>query len=184
VVFQKIGFAFGMILFCGMSSFGAEDMPVAQHVEIRTSLGTIVVELDPISAPQNCQAFLSYIHKHVYQDSDFYRADGASVQGGKPGPQAEGFAGSGNFFKDAPPGEFHLKHLRGAIGLARTVGDCNPTKSSNSTQFYIMRTDFPKDDGEYSVFGHVIQGMKIVDQIASSLADGKKSPIKFDVVVQ
>jgi len=173
-----LGLAVGLMLSCQISAFGADT----QRAEIRTSLGTILVELDPVSAPRACQAFSSYIQRRAYEGSAFYQVDVEDIQGGRPGPEAIGFSKSGNFFENAPAGEFNLKHLRGAIGLARTVGDCNPTKSSNSTQFYIMRKDFPKDDGNYSIFGHVVQGMDIVDRIAASLVKEKKSPIKFDVV--
>jgi peptidyl-prolyl cis-trans isomerase B (cyclophilin B) len=64
------------------------------------------------------------------------------------------------------------------------VGDCNRTKSSNSTQFYIVRKTFPGDDGEYSVFGHVVRGMDVVDRIAALLARDPKTPISFDVVTR
>lgn len=179
---SKIGLV-GLVACLGlMSGLMADDIKPGQQVEIRTTLGTIVVELDPASSPRTCGAFLSYIHKNVYQQSGFYQKDEGDIQGGKPGPQAIGFSGSGNFSYHAPAGEFGLKHVRGAIGLARTVGDCNPKKLSNSTQFYIMWKDEPKDDGEYSIFGHVIRGMEVVDRIADALAKNKTAPIKFDVV--
>jgi cyclophilin family peptidyl-prolyl cis-trans isomerase len=174
--------AAGMVWFCLASGLSAEEVRPGQQVEIRTALGTIVVELDPVSSPRSCEAFLSYIRQHVYQDSNFHQKDEEDIQGGGPGPYAKGFSGSGNFFHNAPPGEFKLKHVRGVIGLARTVGDCNPTKSSNSTQFYILWKDEPKDDGEFSVFGHVIRGMEVVDQIADALGKDKTKPVKFDVV--
>lgn len=166
-----------------MSTMAAGEIKPGQLVEIRTELGTIVVELDPASSPRSCEAFLSYTQQKVYQGSGFKQTDTADIQGGYPGPQAKGFSGSGNFFHDAPPGEFKLKHVRGAIGLARTVGDCNPAKTSNSTQFYIMWKDEPTDDGQYSVFGHVVRGMDVVDQIAKSLSKRNAPPVKFDVVV-
>jgi len=172
-----------MVWFCLVSGLAAQNVKPGQRVEIRTALGTIVVELDPGSSPRTCEAFFSYIRQHVYQESNFHQKDEEDIQGGGPGPYAKGFASSGNFFQNAPPGEFKLKHVRGAIGLARTVGDCNPTKSSNSTQFYIMWKDEPKDDGEYSIFGHVIRGMEVVDQIADALSKDKTKPVKFDVVV-
>lgn len=185
VIFRKLGFACAALLVLGTATFGDEEnAPTAQQVEIRTLLGTIVVELDPDSAPLTCHAFLSYIQKHVYDDSSFYQIDEADIQGGKPGPQAEGFSGAGNFFSGAPAGEFKLKHVRGAIGLSRTIGDCNPTKTTNSTQFYIMRKDFPRDDGQYSIFGHVVQGMDIVDRIADSLTKDKTTPVSLSVVVR
>jgi cyclophilin family peptidyl-prolyl cis-trans isomerase len=160
----------------------ADEAKQGQRVEIRTELGSIVVELDPASSPRTCEAFLSYIQQHVYQGSNFHQKDEEDIQGGGPGPETKGFSSSGNFFENAPPGEFKLKHVRGAIGLARTVGDCNPTKSSNSTQFYIMWKDEPKDDGEFSVFGHVVKGMEVVDRIADVLGKDKDMPVKFDVI--
>jgi cyclophilin family peptidyl-prolyl cis-trans isomerase len=160
----------------------ADEAKQGQRVEIRTELGSIVVEIDPASSPKTCETFLSYIHQHVYDGSSFYQKDEEGIQGGKPGPEANGFSGSGNFFQDAPAGEFKLKNVRGAIGLSRTVGDCNPTKSTNSTQFYIILKEEPKDDGEFSVFGHVVKGLEIADRIADVLGKDKDKPVKFDVI--
>ena len=174
--------AVGTVWFCLASALIAEDVKPGQQVEIRTTLGSFVVELDPASSPGACRAFLSYIRQHVYQESSFYQKDEEDIQGGRPGLYAQGFSRSGNFVHDPPPGEFKLTHVRGAVGLARTVGDCNPTKSSNSTQFYVMVKDEPKDDGEYSIFGRVISGIDVVDKIANALSADKTQPVKFDVV--
>jgi cyclophilin family peptidyl-prolyl cis-trans isomerase len=182
VICRILGLALVITVFCQASRSVADSGAALPQVEIKTSMGTIVVKLDPVSAPRTCDAFLSYIHRDVYQGSAFYTVEAHDIQGGRPGFRAVGFSSSGNFFKDAPAGEFALKHIRGAVGLARTVGDCNPTKSTNSTQFYIMREDFPKDDGQYSIFAHVVRGMDVVDRIAGSLAADKNAAIKFDIV--
>lgn len=180
----KRWFVAGMIWACCLSGLMASDaVKSGQQVEIRTAMGVIVVDLDAVASPQSCAAFLSYIRQHVYDQSAFHQKDEADIQGGRPGPRTSQFSRSGNFFENAPPGEFKLKHVRGAIGLARTVGDCNPMKTSNSTQFYIMLKDEPKDDGNYSVFGHVVRGMDVVDKIAAALALDKTKPVKLDLRV-
>jgi cyclophilin family peptidyl-prolyl cis-trans isomerase len=180
--FLKASLALGACWLGLMSAVIADEAKPGQQVEIRTSLGSIVVELDPASSPRSCEAFLSYIHQLVYQQSDFRENQDGCIEGGRPGPASTGFSKSGNFFQNMPPGEFKLKHVRGAIGMSRTVGYCNPTKASDSTQFYIMRQDVPKSDGEYSVFGHVVRGMDVVDEISAALEKDKTTPIKFDVV--
>jgi cyclophilin family peptidyl-prolyl cis-trans isomerase len=169
---RSVVFALALLV----SGFAAR---AAQQVEIRTSLGKIVVELDETASPKTCAAFLLYAHDHVYSDSNIFESDAKSISGGKPGPAARGYPASGNFVPSPPPSEFSLKHVRGAIGLGRTCGDCNPGRLTNSTRFYIIRTPAPQDDGQFAVFGHVVTGMDVVEQIADSLAKDKTRPVKI-----
>jgi len=168
-------FAFALLL-------GGLAARADQQVEIRTSLGKIVVELDQTASPKTCAAFLLYIHDHVYSGSNIFESDAKTITGGKPGPDARGYPASGNFVPSPPPGEFSLKHVRGAIGLGRTCGDCNPARLTNSTRFYIMRGDAPQDDGQFSIFGHVVSGMDVVEQIAVTMAKDSMRPIKIEGV--
>ena len=155
----------------------------ASEVIIQTEEGNVVVELDEEKAPQTCAQFKSFIDAKVYQNSYFQRNNSGTLMGGKPGPKAVGFAGPNFSWEKAAPGEFQLKHVRGAVLMSRTIGACNPEKRSNSTMFCIHGGTFPQDDGEFTVFGRVVSGMEVVDRLIAELQDGKneKKRINFDI---
>ena len=149
---------------------------------IVTSLGKIVVRLDPGKAPRNVATFLSYVSKKVYENSSFWEKGDTWIGGGKPSIKLPGVGASGNMSPaQAPPGEFELKHKRGVIGFRRTAGACNPGKRSNCTQFYISTKDNPGGNGEYSVFGTVEEGLDVADAIMESLE--RKEKVSFSVEV-
>ena len=91
--------------------------------------------------------------------------DGFMIQGGDP--NGDGSGGSDKKIK----GEFlengvtnNISHVRGTISMGRTMYDYN----SASSQFFIMHKDNASLDGQYAAFGHVTEGMDIVDEIAES----------------
>ena len=79
------------------------------------------------------------------------------IQGGDP--QGNGNGGPGRSIKlETNP---QLKNVRGAVAMARVMSDPN----SAGSQFYILKKDVSSLDGQFAVFGKVIQGMDVVDQI-------------------
>ena len=84
------------------------------------------------------------------------------IQGGDP--SGDGTGGPGYTI----PAEIGLKHVRGAIATARLGDDANPKKDSSGSQFFIVHENSPSLDGEYTVFGHVLEGMDVVDKIANA----------------
>ena len=81
------------------------------------------------------------------------------VQGGDP--DGTGTGGPGY----TVPAEIGEKHLRGSVATARTGDQVNPKRESSGSQFYICLEPQPNLDGQYTVFGGVISGMDVVDQI-------------------
>ena len=133
------------------------------HVKIHVKdYGTISVELDPTYAPITVENFLSLAKSGFYDGLTFHRIiDGFMIQGGDP--LGTGLGGSDTTIK----GEFSsngvdnpLSHTRGAISMARSQD-----KNSASSQFFIVQSDSTYLDGQYAAFGHVTEGMDIVDQI-------------------
>ena len=146
----------------------------SEKVVIETPLGNIVVTLDSDKAPKNVTFFLKHMEERVFQGSSFRSGDGTCIMGGAPGKSAHGYSSSGNMsWKVGAPGEFALKNRRGALVMGRTVGGCNPYKTSNSTQFALDFLDDPQDDGEFTVIGYVSEGMEVVEKIASELKSKK-----------
>src|SRR6056297_2168977 len=74
----------------------------------------------------------------------------------------------------------HHKHVRGAVGAARYGGSQNPQKRSSGTQFYIIQNcnGAPHLDGEYTVFGQVMSGFKVIDKIALQPVNERNRPLE------
>ena len=127
--------------------------------------GIIKLELYPDIAPQTVRNFVSLARKGFYDGLTFHRIiPGFMIQGGDP--NGTGTGGPGYCIK----GEFaingfenYLKHTRGVISMARL----NKPYDSAGSQFFIMHADAPHLDGAYAAFGMVIEGMDVVDRIAS-----------------
>ncbi len=124
--------------------------------------GTITVFLDGHAAPITVENFVSLARSGYYDGSTFHRIIA--------GFMAQGGAGDGSAAKIK--GEFKsngvnntLKHERGAISMARA----NDPNSANSQFFICQTTEGSKHlDGDYAVFGHVTEGMDVVDAICNN----------------
>ncbi len=128
------------------------------------SFGTIKLELDETAAPNTVKNFRSLVAKGYYDGLTFHRIiPGFMIQGGCP--EGTGMGGPGYHI----PGEFKangvdnpIRHKRGVISMARAM---HP--DSAGSQFFIMHADAPHLDGQYAAFGKVVEGMDVVDAIAS-----------------
>ena len=149
----------------------AQDAP---KVKIATSMGDIVVQLDPAKAPKTVENFLAYVKDKHYDGTVFHRVmNGFMIQGG-------GFTADMAQKPTKPPIALEanngLKNDTYTIAMART-GDPN----SATSQFFINVKDnamlnAPSPDGHgYAVFGKVVQGTDVVDKI-KAVAVGNKGP--------
>lgn len=135
--------------------------------------GVMKAELYPEVAPNTVNNFISLVKKGFYDGVIFHRViPGFMIQGGDP--QGTGTGGPGYEIK----GEFSgngfandLKHSRGVLSMARTM-----VPDSAGSQFFVMVADAPHLDGQYAAFGKVIEGMDVVDQIASVRTDWSDRP--------
>lgn len=141
------------------------DLPAVgiHHVEIDVQdYGTIAVELDGDTAPITVQNFLDLASSGFYDGLTFHRImDGFMIQGGDPEGTGAGGSGTniiGEFSANGRPNP--ISHVRGTISMARSQ-----MYDSASSQFFIVQTDSTFLDGQYAGFGHVTDGMDIVDQI-------------------
>ena len=138
--------------------------------------GIIKAELYPEIAPNSVNNFISLINQKFYDGVIFHRViSGFMIQGGCP--YGNGTGGPGYSI----PGEFaangfenNLKHTRGVLSMARAM---HP--DSAGSQFFIMHADAPHLDGQYAAFGKVIEGMDVVDKIASCRTNCNDKPIQF-----
>ncbi|HWR18274.1 MAG TPA: peptidylprolyl isomerase [Clostridia bacterium] len=137
----------------------------------------IKLELDRSSAPNTVNNFLTLAQNGFYNGLTFHRViKGFMIQGGCP--QGSGMGGPGYSIK----GEFtangvenKIVHKRGVISMARSQH-----KDSAGSQFFIMHADAPHLDGQYAAFGHIVEGIEVVDEIAYAATDYSDRP-KADV---
>ncbi len=139
----------------------------------------IVLELYPDKAPNTVANFVELANSGFYDGIIFHRVvNGFVIQGGDP--EGTGRGGPGYHIK----GEFanngftqnDIKHERGVISMARSKD-----MDSAGSQFFIMHEDAPNLDGAYAAFGRVIEGIEVVDAIAS-VATRAEKPVEPQVI--
>jgi cyclophilin family peptidyl-prolyl cis-trans isomerase len=135
-------------------------------VTIETKLGTIKVQLFDKIAPKHVANFTKLIKQGFYDGLTFHRIiPGFMIQGGDPTSKSDDLSrhGYGDPSLEKVPAEFSkLKHERGMLSAARTADP-----NSASSQFFIMHKNSPHLDGQYSIFGQVVEGIDVVDKIVS-----------------
>ena len=170
--------ALAAVLFA-LSPLAGQEPPVAAaeapkarpRVQIMTSYGPVVVELEPGLAPHTVANFLQYVKEGHYAGTIFHRViDGFMIQGGGMLPDITDKPGA----HDPIPNEAletyraGLKNTRGTIAMARTE---NPASATD--QFYINTANNESLDHKdmtdagfgYCAFGRVVSGMEVVDKI-------------------
>ena len=127
-----------------------------------TDRGTIVIEFYPAVAPKTVENFETLSKKGFYNGLTFHRVvPGFVAQGGDP--KGDGSGGPGyDLPAEISPAE---KHLRGSVATARLGDAVNPDRKSSGSQFYICLAAQPGLDGQYTVFGGVVEGMDVVDKV-------------------
>jgi cyclophilin family peptidyl-prolyl cis-trans isomerase len=159
----------------------AADVDMQPRVEFVTNLGSFVLELDRERAPITVMNFLNYVRRGYYEGTIFHRvihgfvaqAGGYTADLSEKMPDTAVVNESGN----------GLSNLRGTVGLARTGAP-----HSGTAQFYLNLADNvdlnprPTRWG-YTVFGRVVEGMEVVDEIGQK-PTGARGPLDRDVPVE
>lgn len=142
--------------------------------------GVIDLELDPSAAPITCENFEKLVKSGFYDGLTFHRIiPGFMIQGGDPdgmGTGGPGWTIKGEFAQNGVDNP--IKHERGVISMARSM-----MPNSAGSQFFIMHKTSPHLDGAYAAFGHVVNGMDVVDKIAAVETDRRDMPLE-PVVMQ
>ena len=146
------------------------------QVELKTGMGSIVLELDAAKAPKTVENFLQYVRDGFYDGTIFHRVIGNfMIQGGGMTPDMRKKPTRAPIQNEANNG---LKNTRGSIAMARTADP-----HSASAQFFINVADndflnhrAPSSQGwGYCVFGRVVAGMDVVDKIRG-VKTGRRGP--------
>jgi len=158
-----IGAALALLVSCQV---GAADGAANPLVEMKTSMGTVVIELYPDQAPLTVENFLKYVNDRHYDGTVFHRViPGFMIQGGGFDPDFSEKPARKPVRNEAANG---LRNETGTIAMART-----PDPHSATAQFFINVADneslnfrFPTQEGYgYCVFGKVVKGMDVVNRI-------------------
>ena len=152
-------------------------------VVMNTNLGTMKIRLYG-ATPAHRDNFLKLVDEGFYNGLRFHRVIyGFMIQGGDPLSKDNtkrsqwGTGGPGY----TVPAEFvdSLHHKKGAVAAARLGDMANPRRASSGSQFYIVHSEEGCShlDGQYTVFGQVIEGLDVIDKIAEMAVDGYDRPI-------
>ena len=152
-------------------------------LDIITNLGTMTVKLYS-GTPKHRDNFVKLALSGFYNGVLFHRViNGFMIQAGDPLSKDEaqkaawGTGGPGY----TVPAEFvkEYRHKKGALAAARRGDAANPYKESSGSQFYIVQDEraCAQLDGAYTVFGEVIEGLPVIDKIASVQTDGRDRPV-------
>lgn len=150
---------------CVMSASG-EYASGTHHATIEVEgYGAIKLELDADVAPVTVANFAKLAGEGFYDGLTFHRIiEGFMVQGGDPSGNGTGGSDEkivGEFSDNGHPNS--ISHVRGTISMARSQA-----YNSASSQFFIMQADTPSLDGQYAAFGHVTEGMDVVDAMCEA----------------
>lgn len=165
-------------------ALAADEVPLHPYVEVVTNVGTFILELDGRQAPITVGHFLTLVDDGFYDGTIFHRViKDFMVQGGGRTPDLKVKEDDKTIANESGNG---LSNVRGTVAMAR-LGDPH---SANS-QFFVNVADNSRlDPGKkasggtwgYTVFGSVIQGMDLVDKIAS-VRTGPSGSLESDVPV-
>ena len=166
-MYQKL-----MTALVGLTLSGAV-LAAAPQVELKTTMGDIVLELDHDKAPKSVDNFLAYVKSGYYKNTIFHRViDGFMIQGGGYDEKLKGKPTNKPIPLEASNGLHNVKY---SLAMAR-MGEPN----SATSQWFINVEDNagldapgPDGSGGYAVFGHVIKGQETVDKIKAVLVDDK-----------
>ena len=158
--------------------------PVVPGTEavVETSKGAFTILLLPEVAPKHVALFVKTARAGGYDGTTFHRIImGGIIQGGDPlskDPAKASLYGTGGLsllaaeFSDRP-------FVRGTVAAARKPS----SPDSSGQQFFVVMRDQPSMKGQYTVFGEVVSGMEVVDQVSATPADGDKAKERVEMKV-
>jgi cyclophilin family peptidyl-prolyl cis-trans isomerase len=149
-------------------------------VTLKTTLGSIRIEMEPDWAPNHVRNFLKLVSTGWYDGTAFHRlVKGFVLQGGMPNTRVGSSTHPADRWVHTVKGEFHagVKHVRGIVSMART-----DDPDSATTSFFLMLGDAPSLDGQYSAFGRVVAGMEVLDAFEKEDVDGETPKRRLELI--
>jgi cyclophilin family peptidyl-prolyl cis-trans isomerase len=149
-------------------------------VRLKTTLGVIRIQLEPDWAPNHVRNFLKLTETGWYNTTAFHRLiPGFVAQGGMGPERAGGAAHPADRWVRPLKGEFRedLKHVKGIVSMAR-----GEDPDSAATSFFLMLGAAPHLDGKYTIFGHVIEGMEVLDAFEKEDVNGEAPKRRLELI--
>jgi cyclophilin family peptidyl-prolyl cis-trans isomerase len=163
------GLLLGALLFAGPAKGNFESSSVTTMTLDVAGRGKVVIRMRTDAAPETCKRIMALAKEGFYTDQKFFKVIKQPrpflVQFGDPLTKTKRIddpaVGTGGSGKKIDFEESGLKHIRGAVGLSRQPDD----KNSGDCQFYFMLDAYSFLDGNYTVFGQVVEGLEILDTL-------------------
>jgi peptidyl-prolyl cis-trans isomerase B (cyclophilin B) len=156
------------------------DIKIGKERDLRR----VVIGLYDGAAPQHAENFKELARTRYYKGMQFHRAfPGTLVQTGDPysrrGPNVRTGTGGPGW---TIPAEIRLPHKKGSIAAARLDNKINPARVSNGSQFYVTLKPMPALNGQYTVFGRVLEGLEHLEEISRQRTDRNNFPLEKVVI--
>src|SRR2546425_331679 len=150
-----------------------EDLKQLQAV-FDTTAGTFIIEFYPDQAPNHVRRFIDLARQGFYKGTTFHSmVPHGIVQGGDPetkNPQARAKYGTGGFNLDLRPEFSSVPFAQGTVAATLLPGDPN----SAGSEFLLLVTDQPQFAGQLTAFGHIVEGIDVVDKISTTPVDDRQ----------
>jgi cyclophilin family peptidyl-prolyl cis-trans isomerase len=161
------------LLLAALLLFPQDDLKQLQAV-FDTTAGTFIVEFYPDDAPNHVRRFIELAKQGFYKGTIFHSmVPHGIVQGGDPetkNPQARAKYGTGGFNLGLKPEFSKIPFSQGTLAATLLPGDAN----SAGAEFLFVVTDQPQFTGQFTAFGHVVEGIEVLDKISATPVDDKK----------
>lgn len=171
------------------ASVGPEVAIMELQIGKEKTTRQVVIGLYDTAAPATVANFKDLANSGFYRGIRIHRIfPGTLIQTGDPltrwwwfaerRPIKAGTGGPGYTI----PAEIRLNHKRGSVAMSRLPDEINPSKASNGSQFYITLVPEAKLDGKYTVFGEILEGLDLLDEISNLPADSNDFPLTNIVI--
>lgn len=149
-------------------------------VTMKTTLGTLKIQMEPDWAPNTVRNFLMLVETGWYNGTSFHRIIKDFVaQGGMEGSRPGSAAHPADRWVRPIKGEFRddVKHVRGIVSMARSSDP-----DSATTSFFLMLGTAPHLDGKYAAFGRVVEGQEVLDAFNNEPLDGESPKRRLEII--
>ena len=159
------------------------DLPVEAlkdyRVILTTSVGKLEIEVFPEQAPETVRQFLSVCQMGLYDHTAWHRVvRGSFIQGGDLSTRRPPLSPAeiDHVNRRLKLESTRLKHEPGTVSMARSE-----TPGSSETSFFICLARQPNLDGKYTIFGKVVSGMDVVEQIANVSLERDRPRLRWEL---
>ncbi|MBC3538429.1 peptidylprolyl isomerase [Rufibacter sediminis] len=178
---KKTLYLLALLVLLGTTAFAQKKSKKDYLVTIATPQGTIRLVLFE-DTPKHRENFLKLVKQKFYDGTTFHRViKDFMIQGGDPNSKDSDPSNDGAGGPEATiPAEIlpHHQHIYGALAAARMGDQMNPKRESSGSQFYLVENHegVPFLNGQYTVYGQVIDGLSVIDKIAELPKDYRDRP--------